>query len=69
MRVVEQAREQGWTSDEHFTVDGTLLEALTGTGLYRVANQPSLESYSILSVCRLLLPNPVMEEWPVILQE
>jgi transposase len=27
-RVVEQARERGWTSDEHFTVDGTLLEAL-----------------------------------------
>jgi transposase len=27
MRVVKQAREQGWTSDEHFTVDGTLLEA------------------------------------------
>jgi DDE family transposase len=26
-RVVAQAREQGWTSDEHFTVDGTLLEA------------------------------------------
>src|ERR1700747_2088598 len=26
-RVVEQARERGWTSDEHFTVDGTLLEA------------------------------------------
>ena len=26
-RVVEQARAQGWTSDEHFTVDGTLLEA------------------------------------------
>jgi len=26
-RVVEQARELGWTSDEHFTVDGTLLEA------------------------------------------
>jgi hypothetical protein len=25
--VVEQAREQGWASDEHFTVDGTLLEA------------------------------------------
>jgi transposase len=25
--VVAQAREQGWTSDEHFTVDGTLLEA------------------------------------------
>src|SRR6516165_7278380 len=26
-QVVEQARVQGWTSDEHFTVDGTLLEA------------------------------------------
>ena len=26
-RVVEQARAQGLTSDEHFTVDGTLLEA------------------------------------------
>ena len=26
-RVVAQAREKGWTSDEHFTVDGTLLEA------------------------------------------
>jgi transposase len=26
-RVVVQARTKGWTSDEHFTVDGTLLEA------------------------------------------
>jgi len=26
-RVVAQAGEKGWTSDEHFTVDGTLLEA------------------------------------------
>src|ERR1700685_3262791 len=26
-RVVAQARAKGWTSDEHFTVDGTLLEA------------------------------------------
>jgi transposase len=26
-RVVGQAREKGWTSDEHFSVDGTLLEA------------------------------------------
>ena len=25
--VVEQARAKGWVSDEHFTVDGTLLEA------------------------------------------
>jgi transposase len=29
-RVVAQARENGWTSDEHFTVDGTLLEAWAG---------------------------------------
>src|SRR5438034_8351473 len=27
VRVVEQARTKGLTSDEHFTVDGTLLEA------------------------------------------
>lgn len=30
-RVVAQAREQGWTSDEHFSVDGTLLEAWAST--------------------------------------
>src|SRR5271157_6053106 len=29
-QVVEQARVKGWTSDEHFTVDGTLLEAWAG---------------------------------------
>ena len=29
-QVVAQAREQGLTSDEHFTVDGTLLEAWAG---------------------------------------
>jgi transposase len=27
VQVVEKARTQGWASDEHFTVDGTLLEA------------------------------------------
>jgi transposase len=26
-QIVVQAQENGWTSDEHFTVDGTLLEA------------------------------------------
>src|ERR1700726_456576 len=26
-RVVAQGRERGWTSDEHFSMDGTLLEA------------------------------------------
>jgi transposase len=29
-QVVEQARGRGLTSDEHFTVDGTLLEAWAG---------------------------------------
>jgi len=29
-QVVEQARAKGWISDEHFTVDGTLLEAWAG---------------------------------------
>ena len=28
--VVEQARAQGLLSDEHFTVDGTLIEAWAG---------------------------------------
>jgi transposase len=26
-QIVKQAREKGWTSDEHFTIDGTLIEA------------------------------------------
>jgi len=26
-QIVKQAREKGWASDEHFTVDGTLIEA------------------------------------------
>ena len=34
-RVVAQAREKGWTSDEHFTVDGTLLEAWAGAKSFR----------------------------------
>ena len=28
--MVAQARTRGWVSDEHFTVDGTLLEAWAG---------------------------------------
>ena len=28
--VVELARGHGWVSDEHFTVDGTLIEAWEG---------------------------------------
>jgi transposase len=34
-RVVEQARGKGWTSDEHFTVDGTLLEAWASAKSYQ----------------------------------
>jgi len=29
-QIVKQAHEKGWTSDEHFTVDGTLIEAWAG---------------------------------------
>ncbi len=35
-RVVAQAHEQGWASDEHFTVDGTLLEAWAGAKSFRL---------------------------------
>ena len=35
VRVVEQARAKGLTSDEHFTVDGTLLEAWAGTKSFK----------------------------------
>ena len=33
--VVQQAREQGLLSDEHFTVDGTLIEAWAGQKSFR----------------------------------
>jgi transposase len=33
--VVEQARAKGWTSEEHFTVDGTLLEAWASLKSFR----------------------------------
>jgi transposase len=33
--VVEQAKANGWTSDEHFTVDGTLLEAWASLKSFR----------------------------------
>jgi transposase len=35
MQVVAQARARGLTSDEHFTVDGTLLEAWAGIKSYQ----------------------------------
>jgi transposase len=39
-RVVAHAREQGWTSDEHFSVDGTLLEAWASLKSFQPKDQP-----------------------------
>src|SRR3984893_344098 len=40
-RVVAQARARGWTSDEHFTVDGTLLEAWASGKSFQPKDQKS----------------------------
>jgi transposase len=40
VRVVEQARAKGLTSDEHFTVDGTLLEAWAGAKSFQPKDKP-----------------------------
>jgi len=37
--VVEQVRGQGWASDEHFTVDGTLLEAWASAKSFQPKNK------------------------------
>src|SRR5260370_36297205 len=42
MLVVEQAREQGWASDEHFTADGRLLEACASTKRILTKNKKNL---------------------------
>ena len=39
-RVVAQASAQGLTSDEHFTVDGTLLEAWAGVKSFQAREKP-----------------------------
>src|SRR6201984_3002592 len=39
--VVEQAREKGWASDEHFTVDGSLLEAWASAKSFQPKNKKS----------------------------
>jgi transposase len=39
--VVEQARGQGWASDEHFTVDGSLLEAWASAKSFQPRNKKS----------------------------
>ena len=38
--VVREARRRGWLSDEHFTVDGTLLEAWASQKSYRPKDEP-----------------------------
>ena len=40
-RVVGQARAKGWTSDEHFSVDGTLLEAWASVKSFQPKDQKS----------------------------
>src|SRR4029077_12547651 len=40
LRVVEQARAKGLTSDEHLTVDGTLLEAWAGAKSFQPKDKP-----------------------------
>src|SRR5215467_7923584 len=39
LQVVSQARAQGLTSDEHFTVDGTLVEAWAGRKSFQPKDQ------------------------------
>jgi transposase len=39
-RVVALAREQGLLSDEHFTVDGTLIEAWASLKSFKRKDQP-----------------------------
>jgi hypothetical protein len=41
-RVVAQAQAKGWTSDEHFTIDGTLLEAWASVKSFQPKDQKSL---------------------------
>ena len=43
-RVVEQARTKGLTSDEHFTVDGTLLEAWAGAKSFQPKDEKAVAS-------------------------
>src|ERR1700683_5097836 len=40
-RVVGQAREKGWTSDEQFSVDGTLLEAWASGKSFQLKDKKS----------------------------
>lgn len=39
-QVVKLAREQGWVSDEHFSVDGTLIESWASLKSFVPKDQP-----------------------------
>src|SRR5467141_4805032 len=39
-RVLAQARERGWLSDEHFTIDGTLIEAWASLKSFKKKDAP-----------------------------
>jgi transposase len=43
-QVVKLAREQGWVSDEHFSVDGTLIEAWASLKSFVPKDQPRRDS-------------------------
>jgi len=43
-QVVELAREQGWVSDEHFSVDGTLIESWASMKSFVPKDQPGHSS-------------------------
>jgi transposase len=43
--IVEQAHGQGWASDEHFTVDGTLLEAWASLKSFQPKNKKSAKGF------------------------
>jgi hypothetical protein len=48
--VVEQARGLGLLSDEHFTVDGTLIEAWAGHKSFKRKDPPACASFSLFSM-------------------
>ncbi len=51
-QVVEQARAQGLTSDEHFTVDGTLLEAWASVKSFQPKEKKSCRRRTIRAIRR-----------------
>lgn len=58
-RVVEQARQSNLRSDEHFTVDGTLIEAWTGQKSFQPKTAASIQRSSPYAVFTRTLANSV----------